>query len=212
MPCEFQTPTIDDHRRFLISFLFNGSTRPGLKESVWRSYLDFNRTADGIGMGDKAKERKEKAHSLLLDMLTTATTRLWDIESYDQWHKAQCTRICAHYDVYDYNDLTVGQAQKWLNMAVKYALCLHGAQMLQIQHPHSLWQVAHAPLDNYVLRLLCSQHKAQGLTCTWSSLTSYEEYFGVQIWLRETFPAYCPLDVEFRLWIKAAAEERGHVA
>ncbi len=87
MPCEFQTPMIDDHRRFLISFLFNGSTRPGLKEIVWRSYLDFNRTADGIGKGDKAKERKEKAHALLLDMLTTATTRAWDIESYDQWHQ-----------------------------------------------------------------------------------------------------------------------------
>jgi hypothetical protein len=204
-------PSPDEHRRFLISFLFNGSMAPALKECVKRAYLDFSRTADGIGKGVDASLRTDTAHALVLEILTAATLTPWTQDVYDLWHKEQCAVIIRHYADRAYTAFTPGQAQKWLNMAVKYALCLHGAEMLPLSRAASLWRVAHAPLDNYILDALCTEHGAQPLDCTWSRIATYEDYFEVQRWIRTKFAPRPALDVEFRVWLKAAAQLRGHV-
>lgn len=66
---KFEPPTTDESRRFLISFPFNGSMTPGLRECVWRAYLDLSRTVHGVGKLPDSKNLKSSAHELLERLL-----------------------------------------------------------------------------------------------------------------------------------------------
>lgn len=205
----FKAPTTDESLRFLISFLFNGSLTPGLRECVRRAYLDFSRTARGVGKLPDAKTLKRTSHELLERILKEATERTpaWDGESYDTWHESQCAQIRQLYANSKFNSFSVGQAQKWLNMSVKYALTLHAVGMYDVKRADALRRVAHVPLDDFMVTALrpCG---APELGCAWSRVSSYDTYFSYQIWFRQRFTESVPLDAEFHLWLKEAEQRR----
>ena len=205
----FKTPTTDQSRRFLISFLFGGSMTPGLRECVRRAYLDFSRTAHGVGKLNGSEGLKHSAHDLLESLLKEATERpnAWDRDSYDKWHESQCARICQHYAHGQFTSFRIGQAQKWLNMSVKYALLLNAVNMLPLEHAAALRSVAHVPIDDFIVKAL-QNAGAPELDSTWSRVTVYSKYFEFQCWFRKQFKDSTPLDVEFHLWIQEANKRR----
>ena len=79
--------------------------------------------------------------------------------------------------------ITYGNAQKWLNMALKY-LWLLGALPIDIKEER-----LHAPIDSYILQKLWNL-KADGVTCSadtfyykgnsWSKISDYDDYFDLQ--------------------------------
>lgn len=207
MSYDFRPPTPDDSRRFLMSFHLNGSMEPGIKECVWRAYIDQSRTAHGVGKGSGASRLKHSAHRLLERLVKTATERTWDAKSFDKWHESQCVKICQHYSKGGYDSFAIGQAQKWLNMSIKYSLALNSSGMLRFEYPESLRMVAHIPLDNFMLTALNS-YGAPRIASRWSRITIYKPYMDYQMWVRERFPDSIPLDVEFHLWAKESKLRR----
>jgi hypothetical protein len=202
-------PTEDEQRRFLIGFLFRGNMKPGPAECVARAYVDFARTATGITDGPKGPVLKRSAHALVEALLGEALWRTpaWDMTSFDKWHKSACKQICGHYAKGSYRDLRSGQAQKWLNMSIKYALTLSSIGMLSIPDSESLRAVAHIPLDEFMLTALLP-YGAPSPFGKWSQITDYNAYFEYQRWIRRRFPRCRPLDVEFHLWNAEAASRR----
>lgn len=209
MADKFEPPTTDESRRFLISFPFNGSMTPGLRECVWRAYLDLSRTAHGVGKLPDSKSLKSSTHALLERLLKEATERTpaWDGASYDMWHESQCAYICQVYTKSGFTSFCVGQAQKWLNMSLKYTLTLNAVGMLPVEHADALRKVAHVPLDDFILTALRS-YDAPRLGCSWSRVSDYKTYFNYQRWFRERFKESIPLDAEFHLWINEAKKRR----
>lgn len=207
MTLPFARPSGDDHRRFLISFLFSGSLRPGPEECVARAYRDFSRTATGITAGAQGLKRKRSAHRLVHQLLDEAVVVDWTAERFDVWHALACARICEHYAKRGYPQFRIGQAQKWLNMSVKYLLSLAEAGVYELSQPCNLWEVAHAPLDDFILKATGAYDGVP--TCyPWSQMADYALYMSVQKWIRKKYPCASALDIEFHVYNTEAARRR----
>lgn len=205
----YLTPTAVEQQWFLISFLFGGQVHPGTSECVKRAYLDLSRTAHGISSGGGADQLKRAAHILVESFLKEALHRKesWTLASFDSWHERACMEICGHYRSGGYPMFRPGQAQKWLNMAIKYALSLTTLDMLKVDNPTGLRRVAHAPIDNIVLDALRPMGPPS-LNGPWSRVEKYGDYLALQHWIREQFRDSLPLDVEFHIWISESTRQR----
>lgn len=205
----YLTPTADEQQRFLISFLFGGEVRPGAPACVKRAYLDLSRTAHGISSGKSPNQLKRSAHVLVESLLNAALCpkESWTSASFDSWHERASLKICSHYASGGYGRFRVGQAQKWLNMSIKYALSLAALDMLRVDNPSGLRRVAHAPIDNIVLDAL-RPLKPPSLGGPWSRIENYRAYLAFQRWIRKQFADSLPLDVEFHVWIEESTRQR----
>ena len=65
-----------------------------------------------------------------------------DQAEFDAWHEELCERL---KEVYGDFPFTVGQAQKWVNMSIKYLFVMDRAY---VEH---CWDYCHIPLDRIVL-------------------------------------------------------------
>lgn len=95
--------------------------------------------------------------------------------------------------------LTCGQAQKWVNMTLKYLYVLD-EDMIE-----SVFQYCHVPLDNYIFDY---SEKIYGIgkpKTAWSRWTDYKkDYMAYQDALRRMINDDTPLGWEFEAWIKAS--------
>ena len=132
------------------------------------AYLDFNRTLRGISKVDNAA----KLHTNAVDVLSKSLAELkemlktpTDQTIFDTWHEETCAKLIAVYE----GSYTVygGQAQKWVNMTLKYVYTLGDERISGFKAAYPL---CHAPLDNIVVKELV-KFGFPGLTdVVWSKL------------------------------------------
>jgi hypothetical protein len=193
----YSTLTRADYENYLV-YLYFGSDQDLLKACINRAYRDFNRTLHGFGKFENAGELYTQAVSLLkdsFDSLKSMSTSQITAEVFDNWHKTTCERIISLFDSHSYH-LFVGQAQKWVNMTLKYIFTV-GEQ--RIPGFEAVYHHCHVPLDNILLRQL-EKYGFPMLNCAWSRLDDYGEYLQKQNWIRQRF-SLVPMDVEFLLWL-----------
>jgi hypothetical protein len=192
------TLTRTDYENYLI-YLYFGSDQDLLKACINRAYRDFNRTMHGFGKFEKAGQLYDEAVVLLkksLDSLKLlSSTQSMTAEVFDNWHKTTCKEITSLFDEQGFH-LFIGQAQKWVNMTLKYIFTV-GEQ--RIEGFSFAYPFCHVPLDNILLEKL-KKYDFPALKCAWSRLDNYEEYLQRQNWLRQKF-TLAPMDVEFMLWL-----------
>jgi hypothetical protein len=151
--------------------------------------------------------RKASAHLLAEQLVTEALSDNWNQLTFDEWHETACERLVSHYAKNGFPQFSVGQAQKWLNMSIKYILSLGEAEVFRIEHQTNLWSVAHAPLDDFVLEITGAYRQIPDCR-PWSRMRDYGVYMSVQKWIRTQFPNASSLDVEFHLYNEEAARRR----
>jgi hypothetical protein len=198
----FYSKLTRDYEDYLIRLVFGPKVESyPLSVCVDTAYLDFNRTLHGIGQ----LANGEKLHEDAVEVLTKSLTELkealklsMDQTKFDNWHEATCAKLIAAYT--GSHTVYGGQAQKWVNMTLKYVYTL-GEQ--RISGFEGAYPYCHAPLDNIVIDGL-AKYSFPALSCAWSRL-DYQEYFDRQKWIRNKF-ALVPLDVEFLLWLGKAIE------
>ena len=172
---------------------------------VRRAYLDLRRTLHGIGTLPKAENlyhaASDMVRTLLTDMLEDSSVS--DRSTFDNWHRQQCERLIELYASWGFPFFSVGQAQKWINMGLKYAVTLGAVGALPGIDQERIFSIAHAPLDNIFLKALERRgHHPDLKLRPWSRIASYDTYFAFQVWLREEFSDSAPLAVEFGLWLQ----------
>lgn len=185
---------------FLVAIHFG--KKDMLARCVSLAYRDLQRTIRGVSKFDKSAIPELVRH--LLEEARAAESQ----ESFDRWHERACDQIVMAFRQIGYEKFTVGQAQKWLNMALKYVFVL-GNRVPGFEHLHPY---CHVPLDQFLM----SQAAKHGFrllpgTAAWSTLTDYQVYMDRQRWFRTTFGEVPPLVTEFRLWldyVHAQAEPR----
>jgi hypothetical protein len=188
--------TRSDYVDYLV-YLYFGSDPDLLNACINRAYRDFNRTLHGFGRLKNGGE----IYRLAVDVLKDGVLGLQNLpasqvsaDGFDAWHKTTCERMISIYKNHGYR-FFVGQAQKWVNMTMKYVFVL-GEERLAGFEP--VYAHCHVPLDNILLRQL-ERYGFPGLSCAWSRLDDYGEYLQRQSWIRAKF-LLAPLDVEFLLW------------
>lgn len=167
-----------------------------------RAYRDLNRT---IRFKNMPQERRDFLRQSVTALFKKEIPTLVEIgvdnqNSYDSWHH----RICGQIRTY-YRDAGIefyyGQAQKWLNMTMKY-LYVSGEYTFD-----GLFQYLHVPIDNYVFSIAKKELGIPQPTTAWSRWDDYNrQYMAYQSALRSRIRGYYPLRWEFKFWMKEARQ------
>lgn len=108
----------------------------------------------------------------------------------------QCNTLIESYNKIANHKIYIGQAQKWINMTLKYLFALGETRIAGITKNYEYF---HFPLDNIIIQKL--ENMASGkFKVAWSRIDNYNVYLEYQHQMRKTFAGQIPLDVEFRLY------------
>lgn len=171
-----------------------------------RSYRDMSRTLRGAGaMSAADRTRFEEFVDGELAKFLVDLADITDQEEFDLRHHEWCRTVMGAF-----NDLvkeaqltatmTYGQAQKWLNMFLKYAA------VLDLQETRDAYQWFHVPIDRRVYDAMRKQEITIGSSVAWSKLDR-DQYTTAQESLRDHCASLDsgrgipPLDWEAQSWI-----------
>jgi hypothetical protein len=171
---------------------------------VRRAYRDFNRTWHGAKDPTAQREQRRSAGlATIVEAVRTLQRRRIGTRAFDIWHSDTMAALMRATDPEGKGTgLTLGQAQKWINMSLKYAV---GSREPGL---HWVEPVAHVPIDRILLAQLGREPRFQpAVEClpdgAWSKLEDEAAYLAFQRKLRQaTAPSY-PLALEFQLWLAA---------
>ena len=119
---EIERPTADDIIAYL-KLLYFGDTNKPYEAAINRAYRDFCRTIQFNGeQQDRNKnETKKDITSFIESEIIKAANGTSDQREFDIWHEETCAKIREKFKIATLHD---GQAQKWLNMTLKYLLIM----------------------------------------------------------------------------------------
>ena len=166
--------------------------------AIDRAYLDFCRTIrkDNNPSIEVLKETRNAATTKIKEAIENILSK----KSFPQWHEGLCNKLISQ-------GYTFGQAQKWVNMTMKYLIVLDYRPVVSIQND------LHAPIDIDVINRIFNdkdqndpiQWKENDLV-PWSSskldkTKEYDKYSDLQEWIRK----HCkegesPIEWEFKAW------------
>jgi hypothetical protein len=182
--------TKEDIENFWIRVYFHGA-KDLLGASVDRAYRDFNRTLHGIAknqLTDSYHDLREVMIGIVKDLMTR---KFNSQNQFDKWHQEMCDKLKAEFKLKRNHVINVGQAQKWINMTLKYLFALGD----RVNGVSENYRYFHIPVDNIILKKLDFKFKK-----TWSRIDDYEDYLNFQIKVRQKYLDEIPMDVEFRLY------------
>lgn len=196
-------PVNRDSYAFLKHMLF------GAWDSIYiaaseRAYRDMCRTLRNIRKSDAdiIKLRAEIDDFLEEEICVLFDRGFVSQKQFDEWHKRVCLQIQKRYVENDIN-MTVGQAQKWLNMTMKYLF------VADVPGTVDAFYFCHVPIDSYIIDAAEEQLHLKRPTAPWSKLDSYEEYSEYQRQIRIRLGNTAPLEWEFKTWISMATAKKG---
>lgn len=177
--------------------------------------LKFQKLDESIAKKDIENIHKEFCSNICkkMERLISESLLLSDVDSFDTRHEEACEAICqAVCKSNIVEKFCYGQAQKWLNMTMKY-MWLLGLRKEQFDR---LISVIHVPVDRYIMKAASragisllrkdgqSKEYHADKSVSWSRW-KYETYIKFQHDLRHRFPA--PIIWEGPEWIRIAKEE-----
>lgn len=152
---------MDERQNNAIDFLlysYFGITSDSEKEELSNAALEkayFDATQQGAFNTLVPKEKRESvstAHDnalkILKDQLENCT-----FKEYDEWHHTTCMAVCDKYDEQRLNCFTYGNAQKWVNMTMKYLYLFDslGLGNSPIIFDDGMAQCLHVPVDSFII-------------------------------------------------------------
>lgn len=180
--------------------LYFGNIEDPLYSSIRNAYTDMCRTIR-YADHDSKKIRElcdQKIQSGVEVLLADAPK---DKDAYTRWHYAMCNELIEAYEAYGI-DFTYGQAQKWINMTMKYLYVLEPDKVKPI------YGFLHIPLDNYIIEAAKRDYGITPPKGAWSRIKSYDKYIQFEENLIGMLHEI-PLDWEFRKWIEEASRQKG---
>lgn len=194
-----------------------------------KAYLDLNRTLafnDGLPKTQKGINEKRENFTKSVEKMIIAEINAYNYQNdFDKWHEMVCDKIKEYADTAKNieGDLLIknkkfsyGQAQKWLNMTLKYLW------MLGILNENIEKDKLHVPIDNFILQAIqdsigvnAKENTLKGKVTTvakneqykfngssWSKLDK-ENYETIQQELKKIISGV-PIEWECMAWIEIA--------
>lgn len=192
--------TVDEDILVFLKAIYFGDLSNLVKAASGRAYLDMNRTIRFEGMlPERRMKLREKVNKIFEEMLKTLfSKKIKCQDDFDSWHRNVCNMIRQEYRD-DSVMLTYGQAQKWVNMTIKYLYVLGAAAF------DDIIDFLHIPLDNYVFDVAEKSLGIKRPILAWSKWDNYDsQYLQYQKDIREKVTGYSLFRWEFRHWLKAA--------
>lgn len=199
--------TNNDINKFLVRVYFGEIKKGNLSNNIIllaikRAYLDFCRTLRDF----KLEHRHDKIITESEEYLLSTTVELLSQQEhgrkfYNEWHKQTCERLITFFPKTK-NYFHYGQAQKWVNMTLKYLFTLMRLDFLKEYEENikNYYPFFHVPIDKNILNQLQKMGCPQRVE-VWSKI-NYEQYILIQKWIKNNFNGEIPMDKEFKLWLQ----------
>lgn len=165
-----------------------------------RAYRDMCRTLRNIRQSDanSTKLRSEVDTLLEQEICALLDRGIANQKQYNDWHEKLCLRIRKHYMDAGI-DMTIGQAQKWVNMTMKYLF------IADAPGTADAFYFCHVPIDSYIINAAEEQLSLKRPVLPWSKIDDYKEYAEYERQIRMRLGNVAPLEWEFKTWIAMAA-------
>lgn len=189
--------TVDGKVLEFLKTLYFGVIDNPFEAASRSAYTDMCRT---IRFNGKNGSSLRKFVDILLEEKIPELISVKDEKEFTQWHHTMCSQIV---DIYHAEGIEfyIGQAQKWVNMTLKYLYVL----VPDVVEP--FYNLLHIPLDNYIMDIAKKQYGVPALSCAWSRITDYDEYLKYERMLMEVIDEI-PLDWEFSKWVESARQQK----
>lgn len=167
-----------------------------------RAYLDLNRTIRFNKMENEKRIKLKNNVDLILreEIKKMLVIDINTQKDYDNWHENVCNKIAKVY-LDKGIKFYLGQAQKWLNMTIKYLYILGECDF------NDIFEYLHVPLDNYIYKFCEKNLNIKIPNTSWSRIDSYEYYISYQNKIRNKVNEY-PLKWEFKSWIEELKKQK----
>lgn len=178
-------------------------------EVVQLAYLDVNRTIRGIN-SEQSRFFKQAVVSLIEDLLVRPPMNQAE---FDQLHH-RCCQQCLTYSSPSGARIHYGQAQKLLNMSLKYLYneyATYKGKLNQFGFPdNNVEHFFHLPIDSQIRNCLVDNyHFSDPTSLPWSQWT-YDHYISFQNQLRKCISTqHRPLEIDYMLWNTKGASVGG---
>lgn len=188
-----------------------------LSKAVFRAYRDA--ASHVLSVKDEYKESlKQKGKDLIVGFLNELNNG--EIKNYNDAHKKLCNDILNNYsneDIYKadkngkFRKMSIGIAQKWINMSVKYvyvlkSTCFEATDFFE-NHFDEYSDNFHIPLDSIMIEKIKTDlgidSEKYDIT-TWSSIADYNKYIEYQTAIKELLKneLQAPIDWENNVWLE----------
>lgn len=199
----------DEELLKFLKFSYFGNLTISIEVASNRAYRDMCRTLkfDVLPKNTKTTittELKEAVNIIFKEEIPIINEgNITSPEEFNSWHEKVCYLIIKKYEEHGIK-LTYGQAQKWLNMTIKYLY------MLQVYSFDRVINCLHIPVDKYILEVVEKELGIKRPVDAWSRWDNYKEYEDYQKAIREELKKrkYSPLIWEFENWLKEVQEDK----
>ena len=176
-----------------------------VEASIWRAYRDFSRTLHELKMFSKNEkiEKRRKLGKLMYDIANEVLIKKFSSqEDFDKWHEEKCKLLKSYFrEIFEYENIYIGQCQKWINMTLKYLFMLGEDKIKGIETNYRFF---HFPVDNIIQNEFLDRYQIKKLSKSWSRIEEYNEYLDYQKSLRHKIgDKTIPLEVEIKLFNSA---------
>ena len=138
---------------------------------------------------------RAEVKELLINELPKALHASMSQVEFDNWNADLCEKIKDIYHKYNMTDYTIGNAQKLLNMAVKYTFSAN------IIDPNlDFFKIAHIPIDRIIMKAATKKLGVAPLEKAWSATDDMTELLDFQSRLRDSLSDEFPLLWEIKNW------------
>ena len=182
------------------------------KKCSERAYLDlartirFSKSTKDIDemKKEEAKNYIKKKNELIKNIKSSIfeSIKVIDENKFNCWHKDTCEKIINSFknsELLNENfTFTYGQAQKWLNMTLKYVWLLG-------KLPKNIKNVLHVPVDSYIIEAAYDLGVSLDIQKEkWSKWDNYDSYIEFQDAIKKDCNEDCPIIWEGKAWIEVA--------
>lgn len=188
---------VDSNILEFLKMLYFGVTDNPYEAASRSAYTDMCRTIRFCG---KNGEALRKSVDVFLEERIPELIAIDNSEKFTQWHYSICKQIVEQYEAAGI-EFYMGQAQKWVNMTLKYLYVL----VPDVVEP--FYCFLHIPLDNYIMDIAKKQYGVPPLATAWSRISDYQDYLDYEQKLMEVIDEI-PLDWEFRKWVESARQKK----
>jgi hypothetical protein len=198
-------PELQQQRDFLFQIYF-GRNGDELDRFISRAYRDLNRTFRGIGkLDDELKTHilNNAKEELKRRIVTLSEDKDISLDRFNAWHNGACNALKNYYEksLNAKIRFTYGQAQKWINMTMKYCWVCGG----RLDGLQQWFPMAHVAVDEVILIAALEEKVVTNRPCVkWSKWDNEKEYKDFQFTLRNVTAKKnkVPLELEFEWWEK----------
>lgn len=179
---------------YILSLNFDINENNFVMAAIKRAYKDFNRTLQKFPSDENLKKtiRNNWIEVLKNKIDELVNYSFENQEKFTLWHQS------TSYHLRTANDYkpSQSQAQKWINMTLKYLFVFGEIRVPGISENYRFF---HIPIDNIIMQKLEKLGIAK-FNQAWSQINDYDSYYKYQREVRELFPDRIPMDIEFELF------------